>query len=138
MHEHDFFNEVVLLGLVLVGGVVVATFAALAAILAPGAIRRKRQWGAYFVLPRCVRCGEPATKRRRVSGELRHRYACSMCGVVTDEWGAPITDWPPPAPWTVLPAADKPRLREAHPEGVTAPDTRTRVPSNGYHEGRRA
>jgi hypothetical protein len=101
-------------------------------------IRRKHKWGSYLTLPQCVRCGERGSRQPVHGPGDWSRLVCNKCGFVSDGLGVPVTDWPPPAPWIVLPATDKPRPREEHPEGVTAPETRIRVPSNGYHEGRHA
>ncbi len=119
--------------------IIIGLVALLVFVVTRDSIRRKRKWGTYFILPQCVRCGERGS-RRPVHGPPGDwsRLGCNKCGLVSDGLGIPVTDWPPPAPWTVLPAAEKPRPREEHPEGVTAPETRIRVPSNGYREGRHA
>jgi hypothetical protein len=63
-------------------------------------------------------------------------WSCRKCGCVLDSKGKPISEAPPPAPWTVLPASDIPTRPTGEAVNERKADNRIQIPANRYHEGR--
>jgi hypothetical protein len=103
----------------------------------PEAIRRKRQWGSYYSIRHCVRCGEPNSRRLPLANRQRRAtiWGCPRCGLETDWYGVPIVGWRPPAPWVVLPADEEAVLPDPDRISTPAKNDRIRV-KNGIHRGR--
>lgn len=123
--------------------IVIAVFLAIPVLLLVGifaallwqAIRRKHQWGVFFSIPRCVRCGESGTRRPVFPGaQIPMIWACYKCGLESNALGEPVAfDWRPPAPWIVLPAKEAAVLPDPDTNGK---DSRFQTATNGIHRGR--